>query len=323
MAVSTLLFRTISCSAVLPATQKESQDSLRNLPVKSRVRSRLAVFFLLACFGFWPGHPVFAQGLADLVVTPTRVVFEGRTRSVAITLLNAGVEAATYRISIINMRMTETGQFKRLEKDTPAAAGEKFAEDLFHYAPRQVELAAGQSQVIRVLLQKPPGLESGEYRSHMLVRRIPRKGAGRSVVVQTGSDGIFVNLVVIPSVALPIIIRHGELSATASLSDMHLVRSDKSGDSQVVAFRINRTGNRSVFGDLTATYFPPGEKNGVVVSLVNMLAVYSPNATRSVAMGLTVPDGVTLQSGGRIAVIFRTPTNASENLIAEGGFTLP
>ena len=289
-------------------------------PAKSRLRSRLAVVCFLATLVFWPGHPVFAQGL---VVAPTRVVFEGRTRSVTISLLNSGAEAAIYRISIINMRMTETGQFKQLEKDVPAVGGEKFAGRLFRYAPRQVELAGGQSQVIRILLRKPPNLEDGEYRSHMLVQMIPKEGAGRSVEARTSSEGITVRLTAIPGVALPIIVRHGETSATASLSDMHLTNAGKTGEKRVVAFRINRTGNRSVFGDLTATYYPPGKTKGLVVSRVNKLAVYSPNATRSVAMGLVMPEGVTLKSGGRIAIVFRTPAKAGDELIAEGGFTLP
>ncbi len=109
-------------------------------PAISRLRSCLTGYIILAAFVFWPGQPAFAQGL---VVAPTRVVMEGRTRSVTISLLNNGAEAAIYRITIINMRMTETGQFEQLEKDTPAVGGEKFAGRLFRYAPARSNWPAG------------------------------------------------------------------------------------------------------------------------------------------------------------------------------------
>ena len=138
-----------------------------------------------------------------------------------------------------------------------------------------------------------------------------------------GAGGISVSLVVIPGVALPIIIRHGELSVAANLSDMHMIRTGVNNERPGVAFRINRTGNRSVFGDLTATYYPPGGIEGIVVARINKLAVYSPNTTRSVAMALTVPENVSLAPGGRLAVSFRTPPQEGDELIAEGSLKLP
>lgn len=247
-----------------------------------------------------------AQGLGDLVVAPTRVVFEGRTRSGFISLLNNGTERGIFRITVVNMRMTENGQFERLEESTEKLPGENFAEGMFRYAPRQVELAPGQSQTIRILLRKPKDLAAGEYRSHLLIQRLPKEGtAGRSIEATGADGGITINLVVVPGVALPVIVRHGELSAEASISNLSIT--EPAPGRKAVLFRINRSGNRSVFGDLTATYHAPGDTDGIVVARANKLAVYVPNPSRDVAMTLTLPEGTSLVRGGTLRVTYRLP----------------
>lgn len=268
-----------------------------------------------------PDASALAQGLGDLVVAPTRLVFEGRTRSSFISLLNNGTQPGIFRITVVNMRMTETGQFERLEKDTEKLPGEEFAEGMFRYAPRQVELAPGQSQAIRLILRKPKDLAAGEYRSHLLIQRLPKEGtAGRSIEA-TASDGITINLVVVPGVALPVIVRHGELSSAATISSLSVT--ELPAGRKGISFRISRSGNRSVFGDLTATYFAPGKKDGIVVSRANKLAVYVPNASRNVVMGLTLPAGTKLASGGKIEVTYQLPAQEGGKMIAAATHDIP
>jgi P pilus assembly chaperone PapD len=267
------------------------------------------------------GEPVFAQGVGNLTVTPTRLVFEGRTRSEVITLVNNGSETATYRVSVIEMRMGEDGNFERIAEDADQS-GVESAKDLFRYAPRQVELQSGQTQSIRILLRKPPELPEGEYRSHLFIQAIPQDGAGRSVENLGGGQDLSINLTIIPGVTLPVIVRHGSLSATVTLSDFSLAPVSEGNANPALSFKINRNGARSVYGDLTATYFPSGRKNGVVVSQIKLLAVYVPNAARVVAMPLTLPEGVEL-SGGNIAVTFTTPPSEGAVEMATGEYPVP
>ena len=81
-------------------------------------RRRLSWRALLVAFIF--GALVAAlthaqPGAGDLLVTPTRVVFEGRQRTAQITLVNRGAAAATYRIAFTNLRMNEEGGTKEIE----------------------------------------------------------------------------------------------------------------------------------------------------------------------------------------------------------------
>jgi len=214
---------------------------------RSVVRGLLILTAIVASMSAHPAAQ--AQGLGNLTVTPTRVVFEGRDRSAVISLVNSGVDTALYRVSVINMRMSESGQFERIDSDE-RLPGERFADELFRYAPRQVELAPGGTQNIRLLLRKPAGLAEGEYRSHLLIQTIPRKGAGQSVEATTNGEGVSIDLLVIPGVSLPVIVRHGTLEATGGISDMHLLPNGQTDGQPALGFRINRSGSRSLFGDL-------------------------------------------------------------------------
>lgn len=290
-----------------------------------RLPKLLIILCALAAIGAHAaGGPAYAQGgFGDITVTPTRVVLEGRARSGTISLVNTGAQKATYRITIINMRMADNGAFEEIEEGK-ALPGEKFADKLFRYAPRQVTLEPGGTQVIRIAARKPAGLAAGEYRSHLLIRAVPEAGTGRSIEQKPG-DGLEISLAVIPGVALPVIIRHGEVSATATLSDFTFDRAPVSASpkSPSTTFRLNRDGNKSVYGDLEATYFAPDSDKGVHVSQVNQLAVYTPNAYRTVTMSLVPPTGMDLLSGGKITIIYRTTPKEGGKTIGAGEFRIP
>lgn len=284
-------------------------------------RAVLLSLFLAAATGTAVlSRPAAAQGgFGDVTVTPTRLVLEGRTRSGTLSLANTGSKKATYRITVINMRMTETGAFEEIPKGK-AVAGELSAEGLFRYAPRQITLAPGETQLIRVAARKPAGLAGGEYRSHLLIRAIPEGGAGQSIEKKTG-EGLSISLSVIPGVALPIIVRHGDLSAQANISDLAYTPATTL-ESPKLDFRLGRTGNASVYGDLAATYFAPKSDQGILIGEVNQLAVYTPNSYRLVTMQLFLPEGLELQSGGRIAVSYRTPPKEGGKTIAAAEIAL-
>jgi P pilus assembly chaperone PapD len=285
----------------------------------------LGLFILMTTVGsLTGGHPAQAQaGFGDITVTPTRIVLEGRTRSGTISLANTGAKKATYRISVVNMRMTETGAFEEVPEGK-TLPGEQPANELFRYAPRQVTLEPGESQTIRIAVRKPAGLAQGEYRSHLLIRAVPTTGAGRSIEQKSG-NGVEISLAVIPGVALPVIIRQGDLSAQTSLSGFSYepAAMTQGGERASLTFRLNRTGTKSVYGDLEATYFAPGSDEGLLVSQVNQLAVYTPNDHRIVTMPLTIPEGIELKSGGKIVVSYRTPPKEGGKVIGTGEYRIP
>lgn len=258
-----------------------------------------------------------AQSSGDLVVAPTRVVFEGRTRSAQLGLVNKGAGAATYRISVINMRMGENGQLTEIAEPEP---GQQFADRLFRYSPRQVTLEPGASQAIRLLLRKPKDLPPGEYRSHLMMRAVPEEG-GQSVETDGPSGGgISVTLIPIFGIAIPVIVRHGDLDYSAEISELEYVKPAEADQLGRIRFNLSRTGDRSTFGDLTATINDGG--NEVVLAQVMRLAVYTPNKNRVVEMPLRVPQGVSI-SGKKITLKYKTIADEGAKLLAESVAQLP
>jgi len=261
--------------------------------------------------------PALAQGAGDLIVAPTRIVLEGRTRSAQLSLVNKGSATATYRISIINMQMDDQGTVHEIKEPAPDL---KTAEKLIRYSPRQITLKPGGTQAVRVLLRKPKDLKEGEYRSHILFRAIP-KDAGQSVEQSATTDGIQIKLTPIYGITIPVIVRHGKLQFAASLNDLEIQAAAKKNDLAILKFNITRTGDKSTFGDLVATYKPSSGAE-VVVGNIMRLAVYSPNKMRSVEMKLRVPDGVKL-IGGTLKLAYMADADNGGKLLAENQISLP
>jgi len=282
-----------------------------------RLGGLTAVIFAVALAAMTLPSQGFAQGAGDLLVTPTRVVLQGRERSAQLAIANKGSASATYRITIINMKMDETGNLTQI--DDPAS-GQQFADKLIRYSPRQVTLKPGESQAVRVLLRKTKDLKDGEYRSHIQFRSVPKEG-GQSVEQSTSSEGVQVQLIPIYGITIPVIVRQGETSLSVGLSDMKVLPPEGESKLSTLDLSISRDGTKSAFGDLTATYKPSGG-TPLIIGQINRIAVYTPNKVRNVAMRLRIPDGVNL-SGGTLHLAYNEiPENGGE-LMAESEISLP
>ena len=242
--------------------------------------------------------PLRAQaGAGDLLVSPARVTLDNRTRSAELILSNRGDATDTYRIRLIRMEMAADGGLKEA---TAPATGVDPAE-LVRYAPHQITLEPGQTQVLRVMLRKPADLADGEYRVHMLFQAIPPELAGTAAPSKDKPKGVSIKLVPIMGLAIPVLVRQGEITAKAGLADLRL---DAEKDRTFAAFHLTRSGNASVYGNLEATFQPRGGK-AAVVGAMNGVAVYPPLDARNVKMALDPPQGVVLK-GGTLALTFRT-----------------
>jgi hypothetical protein len=192
--------------------------------------------------------PLFAlsspatAGVGDLLVAPTRIVLDGR-KGAEVILNNIGDEPATYRVSVEFRRMTEDGM---LEDVTAPSAADKAAEDMIVYAPRRVTLAPHEPQSIRIAARPPQGLADGEYRVHLLFRAIP---PAIPVAPASGEPvkGVHFQLTPVYGVTIPVIVRLGNLRATAGISDVHL---DQKDGNRVVSLELSRGGERSTFGEV-------------------------------------------------------------------------
>jgi hypothetical protein len=256
---------------------------------------------------------------ADLMLYPTRIVFEKNQRSAQLELINNGTETTTYRINIVNRRMSETGEFSAI--DSPLT-GELFADQMLQYSPRQVVLEPGVSQTIRLSLRKPADLPAGEYRSHLQLERIADAKGDTAIASlgQAAPKDISIRLTALVGATIPVIVRQGETSAQLTLTDIELL-APAPGQPASLAVVLHRSGNRSVYGDLGATFTPRG---GTAQGLgkVSGVAVYAPNPLRRVRLQLAPPAGLVL-TNGTLLVTFREREDAGDKLLAQASLELP
>lgn len=277
---------------------------------------------LLVLLGMAPGHGSQAQAAGGLLVAPTRLVFEGRTRSAYITLVNRGTERTTFRISLVQRRMLEDGQIEVAEEAQP---GELLATDLIRYAPRRVVLEPKVPQTIRILVRKPRDLPAGEYRSHMRFLTIPDTSSeppsdGSNAPV----DGITVSVKAVFGVTIPVIVRHGDIDADIAITEADFQPAGENAAGPVagpvLTVRFARSGAKSVFGDVRVTLLgKDGEEQ--TIGLYRGMAVYSPNPSRTVRIPID-PSVAPRLKGRQIKVDYLTPVKSGGQLLAENRFTI-
>ncbi len=216
------------------------------------------------------------------LLSPTRIVLGGPLRAAQLTLVNNGNEPAVYRLSLIRMRMSEDG---RLEEIAEPDSGESFADTLVRYAPRQVELEPGVVQTVRLQLRAPADLPAGEYRSHLLIRAVPRSLAAPAPR-DTGARGLAIELTPIYGAAIPVIVRQGATEATVAIANARLM-SATAGQPMRLVCSLTRGGTRSIYGDVVVTLVSRSGKRREVGRL-NGVAVYTPNRLRRIEVPVDV-----------------------------------
>ena len=153
-----------------------------------------------------------AQG--DLLLMPRRIVFEGPKRYEEINLANTGKDTARYVVSLMHVRMKEDGSFEEI---TEPGAGENFADKYIRFFPHSVVLGPGESQVVKIQLNRSNELTAGEYRSHLYFRAIPNEMPLGQTSPATDSS-ISIKLVPVFGISIPVIIRVGEANTEVNLS---------------------------------------------------------------------------------------------------------
>ncbi len=165
----------------------------------------------------------------------------------------------------------------------------------------------------KIQLINTKGLESGGYRSHIYFRSEPdKKPLGEEESIKD-STSITVNLVAVFGISIPVIIRVGESTTQVNLSDASFELKKDSIPSLKVTF--NRTGNMSVYGDISVDHI---SLQGKVtrIGIVKGLAIYTPNLVRQFNLVLDKNAGIDYHKG-RLHIVYTTQPDAKSVKIAE------
>jgi P pilus assembly chaperone PapD len=275
----------------------------RNM-ITSLARNLRSLSFVALAAAALIGPSVPAQAAGDLLVAPTRIVLDGR-RGAEVILNNIGSEEATYRISLELRRMNDIGKLDDVVPEE-ANATEKAALEMIRFAPRRVTLPPNQPQSIRIGLQGTETLPDGEYRAHMLFRAIPK--TPDATTEDTQANGLKINLIPVYGVTIPVIIRKGELKATAAIANASIARDN---EGQTLQFDLARQGDRSVFGEVHVTR--PGVAEPLLVA--KGIAVYPELQSRIVSLPLDAASAAKIP--GEVVISYYEAPEAGGGLIAQ------
>lgn len=207
--------------------------------------------------------PLHGQG--DLFLSPTRVVFDGRDMTQEVLLLNTGQDSAVFTASFLEYHIDSSGNYVPIAE--PDEAG-LYASRYVRVFPRRFALAPGATQTVRLQYVRRPEMQEGEYRSHLFFRmeasdqrRGPATGPGTPP--GTPAEDLSIRLTTVYGVTIPVLIREGELSTDAEISD---VRLELDGGHPLLEFNIYRYGEKSAYGDLTVDFLTPDQRTVNIVT---------------------------------------------------------
>jgi hypothetical protein len=212
---------------------------------------------------------------AEVTVSPTLVLFDGEAGTKAIAIKNTGAKEQTYRVSLMNFRMAPDGS---MSLATRPSENEHFATGMVRFTPHELTLAPGASDVVRfqVMNSRP-----GEYRTHVVVQQVPDIEALQSPPFER-SEGVKMDLQAVFGVALPLIIRKGDPSATVTFGDAHLTTLPDGAPA--VALRVERSGERSIRGALSLHH------NGKEIGVADGISIYAPTPYRDLAIRIAAEE---------------------------------
>jgi hypothetical protein len=233
---------------------------------------------------------IHAQGF---LLSTYKVVLEGNRLREDLTIANTGNDTAVYALSMSNYRMTETGEMSIPDKTDTLFNADKYLK----FFPRRVSLAPHQSQIIRLQARRTAGMQEGEYRTYLNFQADKKKGEdadfGSEQKEQADSAGFSVNVKTVLVMSIPVVVRIGNLSAEATLSDAGLKQ--LSDTTHQLVLTINRTGNKSVSGKLTVQFVPDNGKT-IDIGKAEGVTVYTEIPKRVYTLTLQTK-GIKLKAG--------------------------
>lgn len=247
----------------------------------------LLVFFCSLFSLFYLDTPLFAYD-KNVLIAPTRVIFDGKTRSSVVKLINPNNKAKSYNISLEVMERDEYGKANFIKSPNEK---ERLAIDMIRFSPRRVTIGPKVWQTVRLMVRKPKDLPPGEYRTQLIATEIPDSNLPN----ESGGkkpEKISISINYVFAISIPIIVRHGDGDVTIVSNTPKLI---KKFEKYFLETNLERTGLYSTFFDVDAFFTPSGKAQRVEIGSCKGLTIYSTN--KNLFAQLPVKDKDLLMNG--------------------------
>lgn len=207
--------------------------------------NRLILLFIFASCG------LSTMSWANLLIHPTAVNFQANERSQVVTLANTSDKTTTYQLQWKENVAQPMGGYRIMQDSEKTTF--RLASSYIRFSPRQVTLAPGERQSVKLLLRRARSLQDGEYRSHLLFKALPPAVPQDAAPVTTPT----MNLSMVLSFAIPVALRVGDYDAQVTVKQPQ-IQYDPIRNSGAVFLSLERRGIHSAFGDISAFWKPKG-----------------------------------------------------------------
>ncbi|GHF00295.1 fimbrial biogenesis chaperone [Thalassotalea profundi] len=219
---------------------------------------------------------------ANLLLTPTRIEFDQRERSAKVSLVNTGNKTKTYKIFWRQQKQLNDGQYYHFQSEEEIADFPT-ADKMLRFSPRQVTLAPGERQYVRIALRRPKDLAEGEYRSHLVFEAQPdREEEKARAAANTSGIKLYLNL----AFAIPVIVREGSLNVDTEFSKIELLTKKVKGKQHLGAnLYLKKSGPHSTVGNVKVYWTDLGGSTERQIGILNNIAIYPEVNLRKIAIG--------------------------------------
>ncbi|WP_392343981.1 molecular chaperone [Pseudoalteromonas prydzensis] len=198
----------------------------------------------------------FSQmALANLLISPTRVTFDERQRSAKVTVINNSDEQRTYRVVWSEKQALPAGGYNNLAQVTANSLS-----PMTRLSPKQVTLAPGEKQTVKIAIRKPKGLQPGEYRSHLLFQALPNENKEQK-------SGIQINMIM--SFSIPVVYREQAEQPEVNITQASIIESSNHPKPQIQV-KLQRHNNFSSYGKLSAYIKTASGENEKIAEISNL-----------------------------------------------------
>lgn len=239
-----------------------------------------------------------SSAMADLLVSPIRVVLDERQRSAEVMLINITDIERSYQLVWQQTRQTEQGGYISVD---PEAEGLFPASSAIRFSPRQVTIPPQGRQRVRLRLDGNASMEAGEYRSHLLFRQLtPNKPTLHNTPQgQHPNQQLQLQLQANVSVAIPVIVRMGRGSEVSSLiTAMDIQSKTVEGIPRtVMVLDLSHQGKLSSYGTVTV-HLKDDRQPERQVGIMKNVALFRELEQRHLTIPLTIdalPNGATIR----------------------------
>lgn len=248
---------------------------------------------------------------AELLITPTRVVFSERDRTQEVILVNTANESRTYNLSWSEMMQTNSSGYRRLNDDEKEAFAK--ASEFIRFTPRRITLGPGENQRIKLNLRRRATMEAPEYRSHLKFTVIPNE------VLKEPNDGeeptgLKMKLNLFLNYTIPVMIKNTNVNSTVSIDNVNFKLEEVGDNPASVDFDLFKNGDTSIIGDITLMFRRQGDDEFVPVGYNNNLTIYHENNLVRLNIPWIEPISI---GAGELKIVFKGTKETADKVFTE------